>query len=620
MKKQARPLHDFLRWPLVKDAIMKTLGITALLALGLAGSALAFPTWMGVYGSYRRHTDESNPGTFTILMNQDYVGLHANVGIQVNGGSWTEYSMSYAGNNSGNSVWTYTPPAAYATGDIVAYYFHGYEDFSGSTIYDSNGGANYLFQIPQSITGSLLSIAQSNGNCVVSWQGGGVLQSTLTLTGGWSDVAGAVSPFSDALTNSARFYRVRYPATFAVVDTGQAICYGNTSQIASPAPGQPFFGQDAQSFGNRPSYRDNGDGTVTDLVTGLMWQKSADRNGDGVINYADKLFFDEALANASSFNLAGYDDWRLPTIKELYSLIQFSGAEISPTATSTAGSLPFIDAAYFDVGYGDLSANERLIDGQVATSTIYVSTTMGGDRTMFGVNFIDGRIKGYPAGTQKKYYVLYVRGNSSYGVNNFANNGDGTVTDLATGLMWSKADSGTGLNWSNALAWVQAKNAAGYLGYNDWRLPNAKELQSIVDYYRAPATSLSAAINPVFDCTAIVNEAGATDYPCYWTSTTFSSLTPSNGTAAVYLSFGRAMGYMAQHGGWVDVHGTGAQRSDPKAGNPADYPYGHGPQGDAIRIFNYVRLVRGGLAATSQAADNATDLAYASGWTKRAAV
>ena len=43
---------------------------------------------------------------------------------------------------------------------------------------------------------------------------------------------------------------------------------------------------------------------------------------------------------------------------------------------------------------------------------------------------------------------------------------------------------------------------------------------------------------------------------------------------------------------WIDVHGAGAHRSDPKAGDPAEYSEGHGPQGDAIRIYNYVRLVR----------------------------
>jgi hypothetical protein len=50
------------------------------------------------------------------------------------------------------------------------------------------------------------------------------------------------------------------------------------------------------------------------------------------------------------------------------------------------------------------------------------------------------------------------------------------------------------------------------------------------------------------------------------------------------------MGYM--NGQWIDVHGAGAQRSDPKLGHPDDWPFGHGPQGDAIRIYNYVRLVR----------------------------
>jgi hypothetical protein len=42
----------------------------------------------------------------------------------------------------------------------------------------------------------------------------------------------------------------------------------------------------------------------------------------------------------------------------------------------------------------------------------------------------------------------------------------------------------------------------------------------------------------------------------------------------------------------MDVHGAGAQRSDPKSGDPDAYPTGHGPQGDAIRIYNYVRCVR----------------------------
>ena len=42
----------------------------------------------------------------------------------------------------------------------------------------------------------------------------------------------------------------------------------------------------------------------------------------------------------------------------------------------------------------------------------------------------------------------------------------------------------------------------------------------------------------------------------------------------------------------LDVHGAGTQRGDPKAGDPASWPQGFGPQGDVIRIFNHVRLVR----------------------------
>ena len=46
------------------------------------------------------------------------------------------------------------------------------------------------------------------------------------------------------------------------------------------------------------------------------------------------------------------------------------------------------------------------------------------------------------------------------------------------------------------------------------------------------------------------------------------------------------------NGNWLDAHGAGAQRSDPKAGDPTEFENGRGPQGDAIRINNYVRLVR----------------------------
>jgi hypothetical protein len=387
---------------------------------------------------------------------------------------------------------------------------------------------------------------------------------------------------------------------YAIVDTGQNKTYNNDSQITTPSLGEDFYGQDAHYDGNQPSYTASGDGlTVTDNVTGLMWTQKADWTGDGVLDENDKLTCADAQTYANTLNAqnyGGYSDWRLPTIKQLYSLIDYRGTDPVPTASSSTGLTPFIDADIFQFAYGNISAGERIIDSQWATSTLYVGTVMHGDQAMFGVNFADGRIKGYPAvggpgGRDKTYYARFCRGNTDYGSNSFTDNGDGTITDISAGLMWSQDDSGEGMKWEDALAWAQQKNGENYLGHDDWRLPNAKELQSLLDYTRSPDTTNSAAIDPVFSATEITNEAGGSDYAFYWTSTTFLR---ADGSAAnaVYIVFGRGLGSMDRVN-VIDVHGAGCQRSDLKNGNPDDFPrVGFGPQGDVQRVFNYIRLVR----------------------------
>ncbi len=375
---------------------------------------------------------------------------------------------------------------------------------------------------------------------------------------------------------------------YPIVSTNQSLFYDTSNVISAPSLGNSFYGQDAQYTRNEIQYQNNGDGTITDMITGLMWEKSPDKNGDGVINVSDKKTYAQAVSGANSCRTGGYADWRLPTIKELYSLIIFSGIDPSGyQGTSTNGLVPFIDTDYFDFAYGDTQAGERIIDPQYASSNMYVDGQL-----LFGVNFADGRIKGYGlqmpfGGGEKTFFVIYVRGNSTYGINNFVDNGDSTITDNATGLMWMKNDSKTGMTWQNALGYSENLQ---YAGHSDWRLPDAKELQSILDYTRSPGTTNSAAIDPLFNATPIINEAGQSDYGCYWTSTTHSNWSSVAGGFAAYVSFGRAMGYMDAI--WQDVHGAGAQRSDPKAGNPNQYPTGNGPQGDAIRIYNYVRCVR----------------------------
>ncbi|MCP5053840.1 MAG: DUF1566 domain-containing protein [bacterium] len=361
-------------------------------------------------------------------------------------------------------------------------------------------------------------------------------------------------------------------STYPVVDTGQDSCYDDSGGVISPpGTGERFCGQDAQYNGLQMASRNNGDGTVSDLNTDLMWQKTPDFN--------NLMTWEEAKTYAENLTLGGHDDWRLPTIKELYSIVSFNGSMRTQT--------PYIDTGYFDFQYPDTSTGLRDMDAQYWSSTRYTGTTMYGDESAFGFNFADGRIKSYPiyqgpGGTPMARYVRCVRGNTSYGVNDFEDNGDGTVTDHATGLTWMKADSGTGMNWEEALEY--SENLV-YAGHDDWRLPNAKELQSIVDYTRAPDASdpafRSAAIDPVFELTDTESY--------FWTGTSHGD----NLAFGIYVCFGRGLSALLWNGEAVNAHGAGAQRSDPKSGNPADWPNGLGPQSDDIRITNYVRCVRG---------------------------
>jgi formylglycine-generating enzyme required for sulfatase activity len=386
------------------------------------------------------------------------------------------------------------------------------------------------------------------------------------------------------LMEEASAANVAYP----VIDTMQDTCY-DASGAAFPCPDESdaLFGQDAQHTGTEPVYADNLDGTVNDDATGLVWQQSPDLNGDGTIDSLDKLTHSQAQNYCEQLTLGGQVDWRLPTIKELYSLFDANGVDPNPSDHDTTGLTPFIDTLHFDFEYGDVDAGERIIDSQYASDTVYVA-----DDLLFGVNFADGRIKGYWMNNftgEKTFLVQCVRGNEAYGANTYADISDGTVTDEATGLEWTQADSGYGMDWYEALAYVQEMNAQAHLGHDDWRLPDVKELQSIVDYARSPDTTGSAAIDPVFEATPIINEEGEGDWGFYWSSTTHVRHGGS-GDHAMYVAFGRGLGYM--NGEWIDVHGAGCQRSDPKQGDPDDYPTGMGPQGDARRIDNFVRLVR----------------------------
>ena len=98
-------------------------------------------------------------------------------------------------------------------------------------------------------------------------------------------------------------------------DTGQTKCYDTSGhEMGCPAAGQPLYGQDAQYQGATPAYQDNGNQTVADQNSGLMWMKSDDgtkRQWQGAVDYCNGLDF------------AGRSDWRLPTRFELDSIVDY---------------------------------------------------------------------------------------------------------------------------------------------------------------------------------------------------------------------------------------------------------------------------------------------------------
>ncbi|MGL4237429.1 DUF1566 domain-containing protein [Tabrizicola sp.] len=346
--------------------------------------------------------------------------------------------------------------------------------------------------------------------------------------------------------------------SFPLVDTMQDRCFDlDGAAIACPAEGEPLFGQDAQYLYLQSAYEDNGDGTVLDANTGLTWQKTP---GTARHQYA------EAVAYCEGLDLGGQSDWRVPTIKELYSLADFRGELLKPEEGSPT---PYIDTGSFDFEY---PPEHMIFAGQYWSSTLYVKGPIinGQNEGAFGFNFSDGHIKAYgtgldfftkeaaassglanagPDGKAPGNYVRCVSGAANaYGVNDFVDNGDGTVTDRATARMWQKSDDAMRREWVEALAYCEALDLAGH---QDWRLPDSKELQGIVDYDKIDLP----AIDETFF--GITQDSDTLDY---WTSTTFGDIK----SHANVIVFGKALSRSVNQTEYTDWHGAGAQRSSVK--------------------------------------------------------
>jgi hypothetical protein len=359
-----------------------------------------------------------------------------------------------------------------------------------------------------------------------------------------------------------------------LVETGQSKFYDKDGiVIDQPAEGEQFYGQDAQYGGIEFSFTDNGDSTVTDNNTGLMWQK---------IPYEGMISFSKAAEYCENLVYGGYNDWRIPSTKELFSLTNFEPNKGEPYLDTNYFKFPprskhpiggprgggpqskfTSERSSMDRDTSEMKEHAHMPppnqkegsigkdQGQFWTSDIYkVGTTHGGKETGFGVNHFSGHIKGYPTSEDnpdRGKHVRAVRGDK-YLINNFVDNGDGTISDLTTGLMWMKDDYGESIMWEEALAYCENLK---YTGYNDWKLPNVKELQSIVDYSGA-----YPAVDPkYFNST---KEENKNYYTWLWTSTSSNEGDGGDGKAW-YVAFGKAVGLDG-----FDSHGAGAVRNRTK--------------------------------------------------------
>ena len=257
-------------------------------------------------------------------------------------------------------------------------------------------------------------------------------------------------------------------------DTGQTSSYTNT------------FGEDADYSVNTPVYINNGDGTVTDTITGLMWQQ---RDGG-------EMTVEDAIIYCDTLTLGNYSDWRLPDCHELFSILNHDRAN------------PALDTNYFS----DTNAEYWWSSERQANDSNKVWATNAG-----------GGVGNHPksetisAGGTKRFHVRAVRDVTSppFLSNHFTDNGDGTTKDELTGLIWQQIPFPDSITWEQAL---YAADTLNFAGHSDWRVPNIKELQSINDESR-----INPSVNQTFFNGLTVAH--------FWSSTSL----PNQPTKAWYL-------------------------------------------------------------------------------------
>ncbi|MBI5635246.1 MAG: SBBP repeat-containing protein, partial [Nitrospirae bacterium] len=321
--------------------------------------------------------------------------------------------------------------------------------------------------------------------------------------------------------------------------TGQSICFDEAGLVTDCTD----TGQDGhiQAGVDWPLSRFavNGDTTLRDNLTGLIWAPELETPTltgtltctGGAMNWQAALDYVVCL-NLSSY--LGQSDWRLPNVNEMDSLGNFGASDnsiwlvdqgfgASPSAhtywTSTTdadASSPLHAFVVETWGHAVLSLPKtdahyvHPVRGQTSSGTIALPKT--GQTLSFDANGTpqdDGALQEGAAWPGQRFTTLFADINGECASQASDCDGDpdtDMVKDGLTGLIWTLnanimavRDSGWDLDgmesdgfvfWQHALDYIAKLNTEGFLGLNDWRLPNARELRSLIDYSRTSRPSL----------------------------------------------------------------------------------------------------------------------------------
>jgi len=284
-----------------------------------------------------------------------------------------------------------------------------------------------------------------------------------------------------------------------VPKTGQTRCWDVAGEeVPGAGSGQDGDLRAGTSWPD-PRFENQGDGTVTDRLTGLTWLEDADAFGE--VTWAQALsianHLREGRKGLSDGSAAG--DWRLPTIRELFSLIDYGSANPilpaghpfddvrssiywSSTSLASAPTLAWMMTLGIGPTVFDLKHNANRMWPVRGAGNRHVPRTgqwqtwdSDGDEVSAAGSGQDGELRtGHPWPRPR-----------------FSDNGDGTTTDRLTGLVWLRnADAFGWQTWEQALETCNRLHGGSIDGLadgsrrGDWRLPNIREVESLVDYGR----------------------------------------------------------------------------------------------------------------------------------------